>query len=184
MPRAPHSSALLAGRPRAKRRGVVEQLLGGAVDALEQAERLAVDVGTGRKPSGSACQTKASAAAKSGSAAAGGRHALEGGCKPVQAGEMAFSSLIGRRVLLGKESGRRCIRPRFYRRAARPAVTGLPELVANGGHATIFRLKIEVRGRGRSGSAPAVPSRPSPEEPVSCSSPLLSPRALAAAAIS
>ena len=61
MPRAPQSSALLAGSPRAKRVGIGEQRIAHAVDALEQRKRHAVDrLRRGGRSRVSACQTKAS----------------------------------------------------------------------------------------------------------------------------
>jgi hypothetical protein len=46
--------------------GVFEQHVAHAVDALEQRERQTIDVGDGKKASGSACQMKACARSKSG----------------------------------------------------------------------------------------------------------------------
>src|SRR5215211_6014794 len=72
MPRAPHKSALLAGRPRAKRSVFSTSMSRTRSMPLSSdiSTRLTRAIGVRRRPSG--CQTKASAAAKSGVAGARG----------------------------------------------------------------------------------------------------------------
>ena len=78
MPRAPHSSALLAGRRRAKRSVFSASCGRDVIEALEQRQGHAVDLADRpRSASPSACQTKASAASKSGSAGGAGCEPLE-----------------------------------------------------------------------------------------------------------
>jgi hypothetical protein len=51
MPRAPHSSALLAGSPVGEARGILDQDIAHSIDALEQTEIDAADARHRRKPS-------------------------------------------------------------------------------------------------------------------------------------
>ena len=76
MPRAPQSRALLAGRPAGEALGVLQQRVADPVDALQQAISTRLTFGTGASRSAVACQTKASAAAKS-ACRLGRGHALE-----------------------------------------------------------------------------------------------------------
>ena len=65
MPRAPHSIALLAGRPRAKRRVFSSRIVFCRSTPLQQADIHARDTGDRCEPGLGRCQTNASAAARS-----------------------------------------------------------------------------------------------------------------------
>ena len=77
MPRAPQSSALLAGRPAAKRRVFSSSVSRERSMPFRSGSATRLTFGTGCRRGGSACQTKASAAERSGTAGAGGRQPLE-----------------------------------------------------------------------------------------------------------
>ncbi len=72
MPRAPHSSALLAGSPRANRMVLSISWSAACEMPLSSLSGTRLTLATAWNPSGSACQTKASAASKSTGAGAGG----------------------------------------------------------------------------------------------------------------
>ena len=85
MPRAPQSSALLAGRPRGELARVLPaacRATGRCRPAASSATRLTSATGSSR--SGAACQTKASAAAKSGACAGARRQPLQRRGDPFQ----------------------------------------------------------------------------------------------------
>ena len=178
MPRAPHSSALLAGRPRAKRRGVLQELLGGAVDALQQAERLAVDVRHRQEalPAWPATRTLPQPRNRAWRAA-GGSDALQGGGEPVQAGQDVLFVTHCRRGSHGQEiRGGRLIRPRFYRRRG-PRRHRLPNLLQTGAMPLYSASKSRERGRGpKPLSSALVASRPSPRNQSHVHLPCFCPR--------
>ena len=121
---------------------VVEQLLGGAVDALEQAERLAVDVRHGQEglgrclpDEGLRARRNRSPAAAAGPAARAPRQGGRGGR------EWPFRRSLrrlGRPMADVRKDG---LRPRSIDECRARRHRGAVEVVANGGQDTIFRRR-------------------------------------------
>ena len=84
MPRAPQRSALLAGRPAAKRSVLSISVSRERSMPLRSGSSTRLTLGTGCRRGGSACQTKASAAERSASPGRSGREPFERGGDPLE----------------------------------------------------------------------------------------------------
>ena len=118
MPRAPHSRALLAGSPCAKRRVLSSSCSAARSMPLSRPSGWRLTCATARKASGEACHTYASPCLKSVLGGGGGASRSSAAARRSRRSRMAFWSLIVRQVAPGN---RRIAPPgAFYRRARRP----------------------------------------------------------------